>query len=280
MANKLHWPEYLLEAFGLGLFLVSAATMATLVHHPAFPVREAVPDPVARRMLMGAAMGLTAVGLIYSPWGRRSGAHLNPSVTLTFLRLGKVTPRDAAFYVAAQFVGGFLGITAAAALLSPWIADPTVNYVATQPGPGGVVPALVGEFVISFTLMTVVLTLSGRPRLAPFTGLAAGLLVATFITVEDPLSGMSMNPARTFGPALLSGLPRALWVYFVAPPLGMLAAAAVVTSVRGRLAVHCAKLHHTDGPCIFCDEMNAAASATTPATSDRPLASHAWRRNR
>jgi aquaporin Z len=276
VASRLHWPEYFIEAAGLGTFMVSAATFATLIHHPALPVREAVPGPLARRMLMGVAMGLTAICLIYSPWGQRSGAHLNPSVTLTFLRLGKVTRRDAAFYIGAQFVGGFVGIALAAQLLSSWIADPSINYVATQPGPGGVMPAFLGELVISFILMTVVLTLSGRPRLAPFTGLAAGLLVTTFITFEDPWSGMSMNPARTLGPSVLSGMATGLWLYFVAPPLGMLCAATLVIRLRGRLAIHCAKMHHGNAPCIFCGEATGSASAADPhATSTPYLASHA-----
>ena len=87
-----HWPEYLIEALGLGLFMLSACLFVTLLEHPNSPVRQTVTDPFVRRIPMGLAMGLTAVGLIYSPWGQRSGAHLNPSVTLTFWRLGKVTP--------------------------------------------------------------------------------------------------------------------------------------------------------------------------------------------
>ena len=95
MIPSFHWREYLIEAAGLGLFMVSAAAMTTLLEHPASPVRLALPDPILRRILMGLAMGLTAASLIYSPWGRRSGAHFNPAVTLTVLRLGKVSRRDA-----------------------------------------------------------------------------------------------------------------------------------------------------------------------------------------
>jgi aquaporin Z len=79
-----HLPEYLMEALGLGLFMASAGAFATLLFHSASPVPAAVPDPLARRALMGLAMGLTAVGNIYSPWGQRSGAPLNPATTLTF----------------------------------------------------------------------------------------------------------------------------------------------------------------------------------------------------
>lgn len=115
--RALHWPEYLMEAIGLGLFLMSAGGFATLIGGEDSPLRTAVPSDLARRALMGVAMGLTAVVNIYSPWGRRSGAHLNPATTLTFWRLGKVSGRDAAFYIAAQFAGGTVGAVFIGALL-------------------------------------------------------------------------------------------------------------------------------------------------------------------
>jgi aquaporin Z len=242
-----HWPEYLIEATLLGLFMLSACSFALLLEHPASPVRAALPDPHGRRALMGLAMGATAVSLIYSPWGRRSGAHFNPATTLTFLRLGKVAPADAAGYVAAQFAGGALGVLLASRVIGMPLADPAVRYVVTQPGPAGVAVAFAAEAAISTVLMLVVLAVSNS-RHARLTGLAAGALVATWITVEAPLSGMSMNPARSFGSAIAAGDFTALWVYFTAPPLGMLASA----QVYRRRAVRCAKLAH-DGParCIF-----------------------------
>jgi aquaporin Z len=250
MAAPLHWREYLMEVAGLGLFMVSAASMTSLLEHPASPVHELLPDPTMRRVLMGVAMGLTAAALIYSPWGRRSGAHNNPAVTLTFFRLGKISGRDAAGYVAAQFVGGATGVALAALLLRPWIAHPSVNYVATVPGPSGSAAAFAAEAFISFVMMVVVLTASNT-KVARYTGLFAAALIACFISIEAPLSGMSMNPARTFGPDLVADMFRGVWIYFLAPPLGMLAAAEVVVRFRHRFAIRCAKLHHDAGPCIF-----------------------------
>jgi len=263
MLNALreHWPEYLMEAAGLGIFMVSASVFTILLYHPASPALRVLPEEFPRRVLMGLAMGLTAIAIIYSRWGKQSGAHLNPAVTLTFLWLGKVAAWDAAGYIIAQFAGGVAGIALVAAAAEEWLAHPSVNYVATLPGAGGTGPAFLGELVIAFILMSVVLGVSNTEKLARFTGLFAGVCVAAFITFEAPLSGMSMNPARTFGSAALPHLWDSLWIYFLAPPLGMLAAAAA--HLRQKRFVACAKLHHQNKMrCIFCEYQSARQKGT------------------
>jgi aquaporin Z len=249
----LHWREYAIEACLLGLFMVSACSVTAVLEHPASPVVRAVPDPLLRRVLIGCAMGLTAIGLIYSPWGKRSGAHMNPAVTLTFTRLGKVAPRDAIAYILAQFTGGALGVALAAIVLGARLAHPRVHWAVTVPGPGGRAAAFAAELVLTFVLMSVILHASNHVRLARWTGVFAGLLVAMYISVEAPISGMSLNPARTLASALSAREWTALWIYFTAPPVGMLLAAELYVRRRGRDAVCCAKLHHRNSqPCIFC----------------------------
>jgi aquaporin Z len=251
-ALRWHWPEYMIEAAGLGLFMVAACGFGTLLEYPYSPVRQAIADPVLRRFLMGLAMALTAVSLIYSPWGKQSGAHFNPAVTLTFVRLGKVTFWDAWFYVLGQFIGGVTGVLLAGAGLGAALAQPPVHYVVTLPGRGGVGIAFAAEVAITFLLMSVILSVTNTPRLARYTGLFAGALVATYITVEAPLSGMSMNPARTFASAMPAQAWTALWVYFSGPLLGMFCAAEVYVRRYGRHQVLCAKLHHQNTKrCIF-----------------------------
>ena len=248
------WPEYFIEAAGLGLFMVSASAFAVLLEHPASLARQALPDPFHRRALMGLAMGATAVALIYSPWCQRSGAHFNPAVTVTFFRLGKVAPRDLAGYVAAQFLGGAAGLALAAWLFGPALADPAVAFVATRPGAAGPLGAFVAEIVIAALLMSVVLLVSNTPRIARFTGLCAGACVMLFIAFEAPFSGMSLNPARSFASALLARDGTSLWIYFAAPPLGMAAAAACYRRTLGPARVRCAKLQHAAHVrCIFCE---------------------------
>src|SRR5215470_970698 len=154
-----HWSEYLMEAAGLGLFMVSACVFGILFFHPGSPAAPLRGGPFLHRALMGVAMALTACGLIYSPWGKRSGAHFNPAVTLTFFRLGKVAAWDAVFYVVAH---------------GP-VADPSVHYVVTVPGTFGVAVAFIAETAIAFVLMAVVLLVSNTASLARFSGVCAGM---------------------------------------------------------------------------------------------------------
>jgi aquaporin Z len=248
-----HWPEYLIEGWALGTFMVSAGVVATLLGAPASPLHAAIPDPMWRNVVGGIAMGLTAIALIHSGWGKRSGAHMNPAVTLTFLRLGKVNPWDALFFVIAQLSGGTLGVLLVATVAGHAFSDPPVNYAATLPGPPGPAVAFVAEFLISAGLMLAVLSLSASARLARFTGLAAGCLVATYITFESPLSGMSMNPARSLASATPGMLWQHLWIYLTAPPLGMLSGAQGFLMFAGARRVLCAKLLHPLGVrCIHC----------------------------
>jgi len=250
-----HWPEYLIEAAGLGLLVLAACAFGALLFHPSSPAVALVPGEAARRVLRGVLAGATVLALIYSPWGRRSGAHFNPATTLAFFRLGKVKRTDALFYVAAQFAGALAGMLAAVALLGTLLADPAVNYAATVPGCYGTAAAFAAEVCISFLLMAVVLTVSNTRKLSRWTGLCAGVLVATYVWVEAPVSGTSMNPARSFSSALAARLWAPLWIYFTAPPAGMLRAAELYTRLARGRRVRCAKLQHDDtGRCIFnCD---------------------------
>ncbi len=251
-ALKAHWPEYLMEAVELGVFMFAACAFTVLLFHPASPVTCDIQNVIVRRLLMGVAMGATAVALIFSPLGKRSGAHFNPAVTLTYLRLGKIAVWDAGLYILFQFAGGIIGVLVAAPLLGNPLAHAAVNYAVTVPGPSGPAPAFLAELTITFILMSVVLIVSNTKRLSRWTGLFAGGLVATYIILESPISGMSMNPARTLGSAFGANLWTSLWIYFTAPPLGMLLAAEIYQRVRGGEAVACAKLHHHNNQrCIF-----------------------------
>jgi aquaporin Z len=236
-ALRRHWPEYLSEGAAFGTFMVSACVFGVLLTE--------IAGEFARRLAGGIAMGLTAVAIIYSPLGKRSGAHMNPAVTLAFWTLDKIAGFDAIFYIAAQILGGLAGVITGGLIVGPALAQ--VDYVATAPGPHGAWIAFAAEFGISCVMMSTVLRVSNSRRWSRYTPIVAGCLVAMFITFESPLSGMSMNPARTFASAAPSGIWTAFWVYLIAPPIAMLTAARFYC---GR--VFCAKLHHHNSQrCIF-----------------------------
>lgn len=262
-AFRNHWPEYVIEGTCLGLFMISAFTFGTILEHPSSLLHAAIPNPLLRRLLMGLAMGGTAITIIYSPWGKQSGAHFNPATTFTFFRLGKIKKRDAAFYIVCQFAGGLLGAVLATAILSTWAAHPSVNFVVTAPGSAGTAAAFAAEIVIAFVLMTVILRVSNHPRLHKLTGLCAGILVAVYITIESPISGMSLNPARSFASAVPARHWSDLWIYFTAPVIGMLAAAELYLRTRGAAHIACAKLHHENTTrCIFCGKAAKNTNST------------------
>lgn len=276
-----HWPEYAMEAALLAAFMLSACVCTVLVEHPGSPVRAAIGDALARRALVGLAMGATAIALIYSPWGRRSGAHFNPAVTIAFHRLGKISTQDALMYVVAQCLGGIAGVLLAWAVLGMLVAHPAVGFVTTVPGYAGTAAAFAAEVAISFVQMTAVLVLANG-RWAARTGLVAGALVATWITFEAPLSGMSMNPARTLASAAIAGVWTDFWIYLLAPLAGMLAAAELYVHVRGAQRVYCAKLQHENSTlrcgdrrifrCNYGALAGAPAEASAPASGARTVA--------
>lgn len=248
----LHLEAYIIEASLLGIFMFAACAAVVLFCHPNSPLTRAINSDFRKRLAIGVLMGLTAIALIYSPLGQLSGAHMNPGTTLTFLLLGKVEPADAACYIGFQVLGGIVGVAAARLVFSHHVAHETVRFASTTPGPRGVTVAFIAEVTISLILMSVVLWTSNFAPTAAYTGVFAGFLVASFIAIEAPLSGMSMNPARTLASAVWSREFRGLWLYFTAPPLGMLLAAGIYVAIRGTEAVYCAKLHHPQsGVCLF-----------------------------
>ena len=222
-AWRRHWPHYVAEALGLAFFISCASLLTVLLEHPASPVRQALPDSVLRRGLLGAAMLLVVASIVYNPWGKRSGAHINPAVTLAFWQLGKVRLPDAVWYVVAQFAGAVMAAQLMSLVLGPLYAHPAVKHAVTQPmpKPGGEALAFTAEFVISFLLMLLMLSALHSRKLKKLTGWLLGVLIAIYILVETPYSGMSLNPARSFGTALAANSYRGLWLYWVAPPLAM-----------------------------------------------------------
>jgi aquaporin Z len=247
------WQEYLIEGWALGCFMFAVGLVVTLLEASPSPLHRFIPNADVRRVIMAAAMGATVAGLIYSPWGKRSGAHMNPAVTLAFLHLGKITPRHALGYTLAQVTGGILGVYLVWTVCGELFSTPPVSFVTTVPGERGVTIAFFAELAMSALLMLAILESASRPRLAPYTGIFAGILVFAFISFEAPLSGTSINPARSLASAVPAHQWTSFWIYILAPLLGMQLAAAFFLARHALDKVPCAKLCHSSTQrCIHC----------------------------
>jgi aquaporin Z len=240
-----HWHLYLFEGAELGIFMLSACFFDVLLYCTASPVTTWIGNASVRGLLMGASMGGTAVLIIHSNMGKRSGAHFNPAITLTYLWLGKIQPVDALFYVFGQFLGGAAGVGIAALFLGNRLVAPPVRYVVTVPGIYGDAGAFAAELFMAALLMGTVLWTSNRAAWAKSTSYLVGVLITFYVLVFGPISGFSINPARTVASAVFAHVWTGAWIYFTAPLLGMFAAAAVYVTAFGREGVTCAKLHHT-----------------------------------
>ena len=264
-ALRQHWPHYLAETVGIAFFVGCSGLLALLVKHPASPMHQALPDnALLRRALIGLGVCFVLVLIVYSPWGKRSGAHINPAVTLAFWQLGIIKPADALWYVLAQLAGAIGAAQVLKYVFGPLYAHPAVAYTVTQP----VSPtrqdhliAFGAEFFISFLLMLVALQALHSARLKKWTGWLLGATLGLCVTFEAPLSGMSLNPARTLGTAVAAGSYRGLWVYWLAPPLAMWLA-----------AVAFRRFHHGQPlkRAVLAGGAPAAASPRAPSEAEPP----------
>lgn len=212
------------------------------------PLSQLPLDPGLRRLLTGFFFAGGATLVIYSPLGQLSGGHINPSVTLGFLLLDKISVKDAGIYVTAQLLGGITGVALLYLVLyhgAGW--DDAVAVGATRPGEGYSIPVVfVAEVVITFLLMTTILLVSNHRRVSRFTPAAAGILVMTEVWLEAPISGTSLNEARSLAPAIFSGVWEHHWIYLLAPIIGATGAALLYRKAPFFGQVLCSKLYHTD----------------------------------
>ncbi|WUH88945.1 aquaporin [Streptomyces sp. NBC_00433] len=248
----MYWREFVAEFLGTALLLLVGLSVIVFNFSHGSPVISMVPSADLRRFMTALLFSASATLIIYSPIGRTSGGHINPVVTLAFLRLGKITPKGAASYMLAQFGGAAFGTAAVAAIWGHRASRARVG--ATMPGRGGVWPALAVEFCATFLVVALILTFVRRPRLLPFTAAAAGVLGVALTYLTVPISGGSSNPARSIGPALVGDTWADFWIYLLAPSVGALAAA---TLFRHHV-IPCGKLIHD--PAYVCHFKNCLYS--------------------
>jgi aquaporin Z len=252
-AVETHWKEYLMEVVEVGVLMISICLSGALLYGAESPLRALLSlSPAENSFLMGATVAITTFLIIRSPYGRRSGAHLNPALTLAYLWLGRIHRWDAVNYVAAQFMGGLAGVFLSYQVIGRCLAAGPVHYAVTLPGHFGDAIAFLAEFLLAGLLMGVVLFATNHRRLTRFSPLFVALITVSYYVLGPSISGFSVNPARSFSSALFAWIWQGIWIYFAAPCLGMLAAAAIYIRSMGPSRVYCAKVFHDlQSPCPF-----------------------------
>lgn len=237
-----HWPEWLCEFAGTALLLLGGLSAVCLDFGSNSPVAKVLPGHSARLLLTGLLFAGSSSLVAVSPLGRRSGAHLNPCVTLAFWRRGHVHPHDLAGYAVSQVAGAFAGT----ALVKWWWGAQarSVSLGITQPRPGlRAVDAAGIEAFMTALMVFAILAMVSAARTAPFTPLVLWIVVAVLVWQGAPLTGTALNPPRSLAPAVLTMNFHNLWVYFVGPIAGSAAAVEVFNLVPG-VETLTAKLFH------------------------------------
>jgi aquaporin Z len=239
------WLLYASEMIGTALLLTVGLSVVIVDFGQGSPVAEYLPDPGLLRLITGFLFGTTGALIALSPLGRESGAHLNPAVTLGFLLMGKLKTRHAAGYAVAQCAGAVIG---SLPLLAWGGLGHSVEFGATYPGAGyGNGSALLGEIITTFALIVGLFFFLQHRRLRAFTPGLFPVLYALMVFLEAPVSGTSTNPARSFGPALISGYWHGWWVYWLGPLIGAVLGVAACRLTRlCRSEIEVAKIHHFD----------------------------------
>jgi aquaporin Z len=181
------------------------------------------------------AFGLSVLVMVYAI-GPISGCHINPAITIAMLVNGKIGSRDAVVYIIVQCIGA---IIAAALLLAVMTGNPAYSlstnglgqngYAEASPGGFSMMSGLIAEVILTFIFLTVIFGATSRAAPAGFGGLAIGLSLTLIHIVGIPVTGVSVNPARSIGPALLVGgtALSQLWLFIIAPVIGAVLAAFV-----------------------------------------------------
>lgn len=240
MDFRKRWRMFLAEMIGTAALLLVGLSLVIFMFGDGSPAAAWIPNYKLRQAITGFLFGSTGALIAISNVGKESGAHLNPAVTLAFWIARKIETRIAVGYVLAQLIGAALGCLP---LLAWGALGRSVAFGATTPSPGYTLEQVaLGEVVTTFCLIVTLCLFIGYRHLRRFTPAAMPVLYAIMVPLEASISGTSTNPARTFGPALISGRWDAWWIYWAGPIAGTLVAMIAMSWLVRRIEV--AKLYH------------------------------------
>jgi aquaporin Z len=240
--HSIPWRPLASELIGTAMLVLVGLSLVIFMFGAGSPMPGLLPNEALRRLITGFLFGTTGALIALSPVGKISGAHINPIVTLAFRLFRKLDSRTVVAYIVAQLAGAALGCLP---LLAWGSMGRSVAFGATLPGEGYAIrTVLLGEVVTTFAMVAGLTVFLGFRRIRPFTPALFPPLYAIMVCVEAPISGTSTNPARSFGPAIISGQWQAGWVYWAGPLIGSLAACLACSCLAKRIEV--AKLYHFD----------------------------------
>lgn len=250
-----HWRLYMCELVATAVLMVIGLACVIVLSAPGtFLGKLLSAYPALQAALCGLCFGLAGTAAAMTPFGKVSGAHLNPSVTLAFMLSKKIVWIDALGYIIAQIIGAVLGTTIVYCLgyiASSWKIDAVVaHYGATTPYTGlSIWYALGSETLVTGLLIATLYWLAAHPRHKWVTPWIGGIFFFVMNPLTAWISGNSANFARTFGPDLYAGNWSGLWVYLLGPFVGSsLAVIAIKADILGKLHLAEARLvnfgHH------------------------------------
>lgn len=236
------WAIFAYELIGTALLVLVGLSLVILMFGTGTPMARLIPGEGLRRLITGFFFGTTGAVIALSPIGKVSGAHINPVVTMVFLLFRKLDPRTAIVYILAQSAGAIMG---AMPLIAWGPMGRSVAFGATLPGEGyAIQTVLLGEIITTFIMVSLLVVFIGFRHLRPFTPAIFPILYAIMVFIEAPISGTSTNPARSLGPAIISGQWQGWWLYWVGPVIGAFAASLACSFLAKRITV--AKLYYFD----------------------------------
>ena len=239
------WKVLGAELMGTALLISIGLSIVIFDFGKGSPMVDILPSAAGRRVITGFLFGTTGALIAISPLGKESGAHINPAVTFGFWLMNLMKTSHAVGYVLCQLIGALVG----ASLLLGWgVMGASVAYGATTPGSSyGILPALLGELVTTFALIFGLFVFLQHRLLRKFTPALFPPLYAIMVWLEAPVSGTSTNPARSFGPEVISTDWHGWWIYWLGPLLGsLLAVAAYHWTGWARQRIGVAKIFHFD----------------------------------
>jgi aquaporin Z len=247
-----HRITYYLSEF-IGTFLmIFIGISAIVLNFGTLLMRESIPSYSLRLLFTGILFAGGATMVVYSPVGRVSGAHMNPAVTLAFFLEKKIGIVELLLFSFMQILGSTI---ASFLVLLIWSDNARkVNVGMTLPGKGYSIGfVFLIEVFISFLLISLIFYFLHAQKLTKYTGIAVGLLVAILVFLTAPISGTSLNPARSIGPAFVSWNFSFLWLYITAPLLGSFIAVIIRKKITFLHSPLCAKLNHSekDDKCLY-----------------------------